>query len=204
MTGDAATMTPRRKQQCHGKDDNFTMQTMGDDADNDNRDDNADNDAGINTDNNAAVLTIDDDADDNAREVKTKIGLSGNIKLGCACKNASVRCKKPVIHALAREKANSRNTHPNVIAHTNTMNEGNKCNFVSEKEVDVVAMCQKRQHNMGRLEAIQYFDTNKDERLTWLAPLFYDAKWGASEGKAATPEDSSHCQKELSMNCEMK
>jgi hypothetical protein len=84
------------------------------------------------------------------------------------------------------------------------MNEGNNRNFVSEKEVDVVAMHQKRQRNMRRLEAIQYFDTNKDKRLTWLVPLFNDAKWGASEGKAATPEDSSHHQKELSMNCEMK
>ncbi len=51
---------------------------------------------------------------------------------------------------------------------------------------------------MGRLEAI------KDKRLTWSTPLFNDPKWGASEGKAATPEDSSHHQKELLMNCEMK
>jgi hypothetical protein len=91
-----------------------------------------------------------------------------------------------------------------MIAHTDAMNKGNKCNFASEKEVDVVAMHQKSQRNMGRLEAIQYFDTNKDKRLTWSAPLFNDAKWGASEGKAATPEDSSHRQKELLMNCEMK
>jgi hypothetical protein len=71
------------------------MQTIGEDTDNDDRDDNADNNADINTDNNTAVLTIDDDADNNAREVKTKIGLSSNIKLGCACNNASVRCKTP-------------------------------------------------------------------------------------------------------------
>jgi hypothetical protein len=57
---------------------------------------------------------------------------------------------------------------------------------------------------MGRFEVITYFDTNKDKRLTWLVPLFNDAKWGASEGKAITPEDSSHRQKELLMNCEMK
>ncbi len=91
-----------------------------------------------------------------------------------------------------------------MIAHADATNEGNKRNFVSEKEVDVVSMRQKRQRNMGWLEAIQYFDTNKDKRLTWLAPLFNDTKWGVSEGKAVTPEDSSHCQKELSMNCEMK
>jgi hypothetical protein len=52
------------------------------------------------------------------------------------------------------------------------MNEGNKRNFAPEKEADVVAMRQESQRNMGRLEAIQYFDTNKDKRLTWLAPLF--------------------------------
>ncbi len=37
-----------------------------------------------------------------------------------------------------------------------------------------------------------------------LAPLCNDAKWGASEGKAVTPEDLSHRQKELLMDCEMK
>jgi hypothetical protein len=37
-------------------------------------------------------------------------------------------------------KANSRNTHPDVIAHTDATNKVNKRNFVSEKEIDVVAM----------------------------------------------------------------
>ncbi len=71
------------------------MQTTGDDADDDDRDDNTDNDVDINTDNNVAVLTMNKDADDDAQEVKTKIGLSGNIKLGCTCNNTSVRCKNP-------------------------------------------------------------------------------------------------------------
>ena len=103
-------MMPQRKQQCHNKDDNFTTQTTGDDADYNNRDDNADDNADINTDNNAAVLTMDDDADDDAREVKTKIRLSGNIKLGCACKNASVRCKTP-LSARLRERRQTLATH---------------------------------------------------------------------------------------------
>ncbi len=103
-------MKPRRKQQRHDKDDNFTTQTTGDDAYDDDRDDNADDDADINTDNNAAVLTMDDDADDDAREVKTKIGLSGNIKLGCACDNASVRCKTPS-SARLRERRQTLATH---------------------------------------------------------------------------------------------
>ena len=32
-------------------------------------------------------------------------------------------------------------------------------------------------------------------------PLFNDKKWDVGEGKAYTPEDSSHCQKEIS-SCE--
>ena len=102
--GDAATMMPRRKLQRHDKHGNFTTQTTGDDADDDDRDDNADDDADINTDNNVAVLTMDDDANDDAREVKTKIWLSGNIKLGCACKNASVRCKTPSFARLRKRR----------------------------------------------------------------------------------------------------
>jgi hypothetical protein len=107
---DATTMTPRCKQQRHDKDDNFTTQTTGDDADDNDRDDNADNDLDINTDNNAAVLTMDDDAEDDAREVKTKIGLSGNVKLGCACNNASIRCKTPSSVRL-RERRQTLATH---------------------------------------------------------------------------------------------
>ena len=98
------------KQQRHDKDNNFTMQTTGANADDDNRDNNADDNAYISTDNNAAVLTMDEDADDNAREVKTKIGLSGNIKLECACDNASVRCKTPS-SARLRERRQTLATH---------------------------------------------------------------------------------------------
>jgi hypothetical protein len=103
-------MTPRCKQQRHNKDDNFTMQTMGDDADGDDRDDNADEDADINTDNNATVLRMNDNADNDAQEVKTKIGLSDNIKLGCACDNAFVRCKTPS-SARLRERRRTLTTH---------------------------------------------------------------------------------------------
>ncbi len=87
------------------------MQTTGDDADDDDRDDNADDDADINTDNNAAVLTMDDNADDDVWEVKKKIGLSGNIKLGCACDNASVLCKTPSSAPLRRERRQTLATH---------------------------------------------------------------------------------------------
>ncbi len=109
-TGKATTMMPGHKQQCHNKDNNFTMQTTDDNADKNDRADNADKDADINTDNNAAVLMMDNDADDNAREVKMKIGLSGNIKLGCAWDNASIRCETP-LSAHLRERRQTLATH---------------------------------------------------------------------------------------------
>ncbi len=102
--GDAETMMPQRKQQHQDTDNNFTTQTMGDDADDNDRGNNADNNADINTDNNAVGLTMEDDADDDAQKVKTKIGLSGNIKLGCACDNASVRCKPPSSTRLCKRR----------------------------------------------------------------------------------------------------
>ncbi len=103
-------MMQRCKQQRHNKDDNFTMQTTGDNSDNNDSDDNADDDADINTDSNAVVLTMNDDADNDGQEVKTKIGLSGNIKLECACNNASIRCKIPLSTRL-RERRQTLATH---------------------------------------------------------------------------------------------
>jgi hypothetical protein len=37
--------------------------------------------------------------------------------------------KKPAISAVAREKATTRSSHPDVIAHTNATNAGNKHTF---------------------------------------------------------------------------
>jgi len=41
--------------------------------------------------------------------------------------------QNPVIRALAREKANSRSSHPDVIAHTNATNAENRCSFSGVK-----------------------------------------------------------------------
>jgi hypothetical protein len=56
-------------------------QTMSTDADDDNGGDNADNDADINTDDKAAAQMMDDNADNNAWEVKT-IGGTSEAKMG--------------------------------------------------------------------------------------------------------------------------
>jgi len=47
--------------------------------------------------------------------------------------------QNPVIRSLAREKANSRNMHPDVIAQTDKINEGSKCNL-AEQKADLVGV----------------------------------------------------------------
>ncbi len=76
-------------------------------------------------------------------------------------------------------KANSRNMHPDVIAQTDKINKGSKRNLAKQK-ADLVGMLWKRQHNVGWFEAMKYFKQDDNKRLTWLVPLFNDAKEGAS------------------------
>jgi hypothetical protein len=62
------------------------------------------------------------------------------------------------VWARAREKADSRNAHPDVIANLEATNKRNKRKYVSEKKVGVIGTRRKRQLDMGRFEAMQYFD----------------------------------------------
>ena len=87
------------------------------------------------------------------------------------------------------------NMHPDVIAQTDKINEGNKRNL-AEQKADLVGMMQKRQRNVGRFEAMKYFKQDDNKRLTWSAPLFNDAKEGASNADGM--EHSCHLEKELS------
>jgi hypothetical protein len=95
------------------------------------------------------------------------------------------------VRALAREKANSCNAHPDVIANLEATNKRNKCKYVSEMKVDVIGTRRKRQCDMGRFKAMQYFDGNKDKKLTWLALLFSNDKGPMGGGKANSTDD--HC-----------
>ncbi len=81
----------------------------------------------------------------------------------------------PSKRAHAREKVHTRNVHPDVISQTNNINEGNKPNL-AELKTDLMGMRQKRQRNVGRYEAMQYFMQDDTKRLSWLAPLFNDGK----------------------------
>jgi hypothetical protein len=43
-----------------------------------------------------------------------------------------------------------------VISQTKKINEGNKCNL-AELKTDIVGMLQKKQHDIGRYDAMKYF-----------------------------------------------
>ena len=75
--------------------------------------------------------------------------------------------QNPVVHALAQEKANSRSSHPDVIAHTNATNAGNKRSFSVVKVDDAISKSRKRQRDMRRYETMKYFDKEVNKKLTW-------------------------------------
>ena len=102
-----------------------------------------------------------------------------------------MHCTEPPCAGLAREKADSRNAHPDVIANLEATNKRNKRKYVSEKKVDVIGTRRKRQRDIGQFEAMQYFDGNKDTTLMWSALLF------------SNNNGPSHRQKELTCGDEM-
>jgi hypothetical protein len=62
------------------------------------------------------------------------------------------------------------------------MNAGNKRNL-SEPKVDPILVIQKRQQELGRENAIKYFEQMKGKELTWLSKVFDDAKGGGMDCK---------------------
>jgi hypothetical protein len=91
--------------------------------------------------------------------------------------------QNPAIRAVEREKASSRSSHPDVIAHTEAMNAGNKHSFSVAKIDDSILKCQKKQQDMRRYEAMIYFGKEaKMDTRTWLVLIFDDVKEGG-EGK---------------------
>ncbi len=109
----------------------------------------------------------------------------------------------PLVCACAREKATSRNMHPNVLAQVDATDARNKQKFLSDKKVDVLSTRQKWQRDVGRFEAIKYFDHTKEETLTWMEVLFHDGKVDLYGNNANVMKESCHCQKELLGDCEV-
>ena len=60
-------------------------------------------------------------------------------------------------------------------AHTNVMNAGNKSSFSITKSDDTIAMSRKKQCDMGRFEAMKYFEREgKMDKLTWSVLVIFD------------------------------
>jgi hypothetical protein len=102
----------------------------------------------------------------------------------------------PIVRALAREKATSRNTHPDVLAQVDATDTGNK-QKLSEKKADVISTRRKLQRDVGRFQAIKYFVDTKEQTLPWAEVLFYDGKVDFDSQNADRTEKSSHLVKEL-------
>ncbi len=109
----------------------------------------------------------------------------------------------PLVRARAREKATSRNMHPNVFARVDATDAGNMQKFLSDKKVDMLSTRQKWQRDVGRFEAIKYFDHTKKETLTWTDVLFHDGKVNSYGDNANVMKESCHRQKELLSDCEV-
>ena len=97
--------------------------------------------------------------------------------------------QNPIIRALAREKAGSRNMHPDVLAQVDKTNEGNKRNLVTTK-VDTISTRRKQQRDVGRQEAMEYFDKETNRELTWLVLIFGDEKVDSYSKKDTSVGDS--------------
>jgi hypothetical protein len=59
---------------------------------------------------------------------------------GMCLQERFLRVQNPVVRAQAREKAHSCSSHPDVIAHTDATNAGNKCSFSGEKVDNTITM----------------------------------------------------------------
>ncbi len=89
--------------------------------------------------------------------------------------------QNPIACAHTREKAHSRNMHPNVISQTNKINEGNKRNL-AESKTDLVRTLRKKQRDFGRYETMKYVMQNDVKRLSWSASIFNDGKVDSNDG----------------------
>jgi hypothetical protein len=77
--------------------------------------------------------------------------------------------QNPAIRANARKKESSCLLHPNVIAHTDATNLGNKRSFSVAKVDGTILTRQKKQRDMGQYKAMQYFEKEGEmNKLTWL------------------------------------
>jgi hypothetical protein len=128
--------------------------------------------------------------------IRWRTGLSGCINGGCESGGAFCTVQDPLVRARAREKATSRNMHPNVLAQVDATDTGNKQKFMSDKKADVLSTRQKWQRDVGRFEVIKHFDHTKEETLTWAEVLFHNGKVDSYGYNTDIMEESCHHQQE--------
>ena len=90
--------------------------------------------------------------------------------------------QNPLVRAMAREKASSRNTHPDVLAQVQATDEGNKRKLSEKNEVDILSIKQKLQREEGRINGLEYFEglLKEGKELTWVEIIFDDVKGGVN------------------------
>ena len=70
-----------------------------------------------------------------------------------------------------------------------TAHSWNKRNLVTTK-VDTISTRRKRQRDVGRQEAMEYFDKESNKELTWPALIFDDEKVGCEYKNETSIRDS--------------
>ena len=96
--------------------------------------------------------------------------------------------QNPLVRAMAREKASSRNTHPDVLAQVEATDEGNKRKLSEKNEIDILSIKRKLQREEGRIKALEYFEEfSKEEKQTWVEIIFDDVKEGGGEKNGISP-----------------
>jgi hypothetical protein len=97
----------------------------------------------------------------------------------------------PLVRALPREKAASRNMRPDVLAQVESTDVGNKQNL-SEKKANPISIKRQKQRDEGRFQALEYFGHAKEETLTWAVVLFNDGKVDSYDTDAKVSEYLCH------------
>jgi hypothetical protein len=96
--------------------------------------------------------------------------------------------QNPQVCALAREKASSCNTHPDVLAQVEATDSGNKRKLSVKNKVDILSIKQKLQCDEGQFKAIKNFEDGTEEKLTWVVTIFDDVKGGGGGIMAFPPQ----------------
>ncbi len=98
----------------------------------------------------------------------------------------------PLVRALVREKAASRNMHPDVLAQVDLTDVGNKQIFLLEKKANPISIKRQKQRDEGRFQALEYFCHAKEETLTWAVVLFNDGTVNSYDTNAKVSEYLCH------------